>query len=147
MKTQKQLLEQVLSELAELKSMMVRMDVYVSDLQAKEKVRQDIEYQSQHRAATLMFDECMEYEPTSIDLTSEEWRWARDGLKFCIRGENTADDDEDYECWIIWEFNETPAHPLSIFSVMLDEDKSEIHVEREYLYQGKFRKYMVKEHD
>lgn len=147
MKTQKQLLEDVLSELADLKSMVSRIDGFVGQLQAKEKVRQDLEYQSQHKAATLTVDEVMEYEPTTIELTSEEWRWARDGLKFCIRGENTADDDDDFECWIIWEFNETAQHPLSVYSVMLDEDTTEIEIEREYIYQGKVQKYMLKEHD
>ena len=146
MKTQKQLLEDVLSELAELKSMVSRIDGFVAELQAKEKVRQDLEYQTQHRAATLTVDEVMEYAPTSIDLTSEEWRWARDGLKFCIRGENTADDD-DFECWIIWEFNATPQILLTVYSVMLEEDRTEIEVEREYIYQGKVQKYMLKEHD
>jgi hypothetical protein len=147
MKTQKQLLEDVLSELAELKLKVNRIDDFVSELKAKEKVRQELEYQSQHRAATLMVDEVMEYAPTSIDLTSEEWRWARDGCKFCIRGENTADDDDDFECWIIWEFNATPQILLSVYSVMLDEDRKEIEVEREYIYQGKVQKYMLKEHD
>ena len=147
MKTQKQLLEDVLSELAELKSMVSRIDGFVAELQEKEKVRQDLEYQAQHRAATLTVDEVMEYEPTSIDLTSEEWRWARDGLKFCIRGENTADDDDDFECWIIWEFNATPQILLTVYSVMLEEDRTEIEVEREYIYQGKVQKYMLKEHD
>jgi len=147
MKTQKQLLEDVLSELADLKTMVSRIDGFVAELQAKEKVRQDLEYQSQHRAATLTVAEVMEYEPTSIDLTSEEWRWARDGLKFCIRGENTADDDDDFECWIIWEFNEAAQHLLSVFCVMLDEDMTEVEIEREYIYQGKVQKYMLKEHD
>jgi hypothetical protein len=147
MKTQKQLLEDVLSELAELKSMVSRIDGFVAELQEKEKVRQDLEYQTQHRAATLTVDEVMEYEPTSIDLTSEEWRWARDGLKFCIRGDDTADDDDDFECWIIWEFNATPQILLSVYSVMLDEDRTEVEIEREYIYQGKVQKYMLKEHD
>jgi hypothetical protein len=53
MKTQKQLLEDVLSELAELKSMVSRIDGFVVQLQAKDKVLQDLEYQSQHRAATF----------------------------------------------------------------------------------------------
>ena len=119
MKIQKQLLEDVLSELADLKSMVSRIDGFVGQLQAKDKVRQDLEYQSQHRAATLTVAEVMEYEPTSIDLTSEEWRWARDGLKFCIRGENTADDDDDFECWIIWgnamQLHQTkPYNPLNL---------------------------------
>jgi hypothetical protein len=147
MKTQKQLLEDVLSELAELKSMVSRIDGFVAELQAKEHVRQELEYQGKHRAATLTVTEVMEYEPTSIDLTSEEWRWARDGLKFCIRGDDTADDDDDFECWIIWEFNATPQILLSVYSVMLDEDRTEIEVEREYIYQGKVQKYMLKEHD
>ncbi len=147
MKTQRQLLEDVLSELAELKLKINRIDDFVSVLKVKERVRQELEYQSQHRAATLTVDEVMEYAPTSIDLTSEEWRWARDGLKFCIRGENTADDDDDFECWIIWEFNATPQILLSVYSVMLDEDRKEIEVEREYIYQGKVQKYMLKEHD
>lgn len=147
MKTQKQLLEDVLSELAELKSMVSRIDGFVAELQEKEKVRQDFEYQTQHRAATLTVDEVMEYAPTSIDLTSEEWRWARDGLKFCIRGDDTADDDDDFECWIIWEFNATPQILLSVYSVMLDEDRTEVEIEREYIYQGKVQKYMLKEHD
>jgi uncharacterized protein YdaL len=147
MKTQKQLLEDVLSELADLKSMVSRIDGFVAELQAKEKVRQDLEYQTQHRAATLTVDEVMEYEPTSIDLTSEEWRCARDGLKFCIRGQNTADDDDGFECWIIWEFNATPQILLSVYSVMLDEDRTEVEIEREYIYQGKVQKYMLKEHD
>jgi hypothetical protein len=147
MKTQKQLLEDVLSELAELKSMVSRIDGFVVQLQAKDKALQDLEYQSQHRAATLTVAEVMEYEPTSINLTNEEWRWARDGLKFCIRGENTADDDDDFECWIIWEFNATPQILLSVYSVMLDEDMTEVEIEREYIYQGKVQKYMLKEHD
>jgi hypothetical protein len=89
----------------------------------------------------------VEYAPTSIDLTSEEWRWARDGLKFCIRGEDTADDDDDFECWIIWEFNATPQILLSVYSVMLDEDRTEVEIEREYIYQGIVQTYMLKEHD
>jgi hypothetical protein len=147
MKTQKQLLEDVLSELAELKSMVSRIDGFVAELQAKEHVRQELEYQGKHRAATLTVTEVMEYEPTSIDLTSEEWRWARDGLKFCIRGDDTADDDDDFECWIIWEFNATPQILLSVYSVMLDEDRTEVEIEREYIYQGIVQKYMLKEHD
>jgi hypothetical protein len=147
MKTQKQLLEDVLSELAELKSMVSRIDGFVVQLQAKDKVLQDLEYQSQHRAATLTVDEVMEYAPTSIDLTSEEWRWARDGLMFCIQGDVTADDDDDFECWIIWEFNATPQILLSVYSVMLDEDRTEVEIEREYIYQGIVQKYMLKEHD
>lgn len=37
MKTQKQILEDVLSELADLKSMVSRIDGFVAELQAKEK--------------------------------------------------------------------------------------------------------------
>jgi hypothetical protein len=30
---------------------------------------------------------------------------------------------------------------------MLDEDRTEVEIEREYIYQGIVQKYMLKEHD
>lgn len=150
MKTQKELLAEVLTELADLKQMVMRINQYVSEIQASEAQRRQNEIDALTEPVTLMVNEykdCWEFDATSIRLERQDRLLINDAVHFCLRGEDLTENGDTFKRWIIWEFNASNKAPISVYGIVIDEDGTEELPERLYLYRGKFRAEMFKDDD
>ena len=148
MKTQKEMLKELLSEINDIKMMISRVHGYVVEIQDSELKRKQNEVDKLSTPATLTVNEdrdCLEYDQTSIHLDRQERMLINSGVNFCIRGEDLSEDDDEYTNLMIWEFNSSKKAQVIVYAVMLEAEGKEDEYFRDCVYEGKIHQYMLRE--
>jgi hypothetical protein len=148
MKTQKGILTELLSEIADLKLMVMRIHGYVVEIQDKESKRLQTEVDRLSKPATLTVNEdqeCMEYDKSSLHLDRQERSLINNGINFCIRGEDLCEEGDDFKVLMIWEFNNSNKTQLIANAVCIGKDGKEDEHFRDCVYEGKIHPHMLKE--
>jgi hypothetical protein len=148
MKTQKQILAELLSEISGLKLMVQRIHGYVVEIQDKESRRLQTEVDILSKPATLTVNEdqeCMEYDKSSIHLDRQERLLINGGVYFCIRGEDLYEKSDDFKMLMIWEFNNPKEVKLITNAVCIGKDGKEDEHFRDCVYEGEIHQHVLKE--
>jgi hypothetical protein len=148
MKTQKQILTDLQSEIADLKLMVLRIHEYVVEIQDRERNRLQTEADRISKPVTLTVNEdheCMEYDKSSIHLDRQERLLINSGENFCIRGENLYEEGDYFKMMMIWEFNNSKKVQLIANAVCIGKDGKEDEHFRDCVYEGKIHPHMLKE--
>lgn len=148
MMTQKEILAELKSEIADLKLMVMRIHGYVVEIQDKESRRLQTQVDILSKPATLTVNEdqeCMEYDKSSIHLDRQERLLINDGVNFCIRGEDLYEEGDDFKMLMIWEFNNPNEVKLIANAVCIGKDGKEDQHFRDCVYEGEIHPYMLKE--
>ncbi len=148
MATQRAMLTELLSEIADLKMMVMRIHGYVVEIQDREHNRLEIEVDRLSKPATLTVNEdheCMEYDASSIHLNRQERLFINNGVNFCIRGEDLYEEGDDFKMMMIWEFNNSNEVQLIANAVCIGKDGKEDEYFRDCVYEGKIHPHMLKE--
>lgn len=146
--TQKEILAELKSEIADLKLMVMRIHGYVVEIQDKESRRLQTQVDILSKPATLTVNEdqeCMEYDKSSIHLDRQERLLINDGVNFCIRGEDLYEEGDDFKMLMIWEFNNPNEVKLIANAVCIGKDGKEDQHFRDCVYEGEIHPYMLKE--
>lgn len=107
-------------QLAELTNMITALDQRLARLEQRLSEQQQGVAPASTGEVTLVVNgnhEVWEYGPVALTLGSVERGWVNSGAHFCIRVEDT--DEQDYPCWVIWEFNISTDQELCV-EVILD---------------------------
>jgi hypothetical protein len=148
MTTQREILTELQSEIADRKLMVQRIHRYVVEMQDRENNRLQTEAYRLSKPATLTVNEdheCMEYDKSSIHLDHQERLLINNGVNFCIRGENLYEEDEYFKVLMIWEFNNSKKVQLIANAVCIGKDGKEDEHFRDCVYEGKIHPHMLKE--
>ncbi len=148
MTTQKEGMTELLSEISDLKLMVLRIHGYVVEMQEREHNRLQTEADRLSKPATLTVNEdneCMEYDKSSIHLDRRERMLINSGVNFCIRGEDLYEEGDDFKMLMIWEFNNPNGVELIANAVCIGKNGKEDEYFRDCVYEGKIHPYMLKE--
>lgn len=148
MTTQKEILAELKSEIADLKLMVMRIHGYVVEMQEREYNRPQTEADRLSKPATLTVNEdheCMEYDKSSIHLDHQERLLINSGVNFCIRGEDLYEEDDYFKVLMIWEFNNSEKAQLIAKAVCIGKDGKEDEHFRDCVYEGEIHPHMLKE--
>jgi len=107
-------------QLAELANMITALDQRLSRIEERLDERKPEVEPARTGEVTLVVNgkhEVWEYGPAALTLGPVERSWVNSGAHFCIRVEDT--DEQEYPCWVIWEFNLSADHELCV-EVILD---------------------------
>lgn len=145
MKTQKELLNHVLSEISDLKLMIEKIHTRLSEIQFKKNDNSE-EFDRSDESSILTVNEDLqiwEYNSTSIILNSTEKTLINEFVHFSIRGECLNDENDEFNCFVIWEFNQPNGNQLIVSVVDCDINGKAMHDLRDRLYDGQICQNMI----
>lgn len=148
MTTQKEILSELKSEIADLKLMVMRIHEYVVEIQDRERNRLQTEADRLSKTAILTVNEdheYMEYDNSSIHQDHQERLLINNGVNFCIRGEDLYEEDDYFKVLMIWEFNNSEKAQLIANAVCIGKDGKEDEHFRDCVYEGEIHPHMLKE--